>query len=98
MRPDMVVLFKPLIDDSLGLSGCCKPFSVEHFTTQRSVEAFVIAVLPGRAWIDVDRLDPDFGEPVFEGFGCKLRAIVRSQIFRLSAFEQQRIKRFENVR
>ena len=67
MRPDVVVLFEPLIDDGLGLSCCCEPFSVKHFTTQRSVEAFVVAILPGRAGIDVDGLDTDLDEPFLKG-------------------------------
>ena len=78
MGPDVVILFEPLINDCLGLSGCCEPFGVEDFASQSFVEAFIVSVLPGRAWIDVDRLDPDFDEPVFEGLGCKLRAIVGS--------------------
>ena len=76
MRADVIVLFEPLIDDGLRLSGCCKPFGVEDFTTKRSVEALIVSVLPGRAWIDVDWLNADFGEPIFEGFRCKLGTIV----------------------
>lgn len=87
MWPDVVVLSEPLIDDGLRLSGCREPFGVEHFATKRSVEALIVSVLPWRARIDVNRLDADFGEPVFEGLGCKLRAIVGAQILRLPAFE-----------
>ena len=76
MRPDVVVLFEPLIDDGLRLSGCCEPFGVENFATQRSVKALIVSVLPRGARIDINRLDPNFDEPIFEGFGCKLRTIV----------------------
>jgi len=41
----------------------------QNFTTQGSVKALIITILPGRARIDVDWLDADFDEPVFEGFG-----------------------------
>jgi hypothetical protein len=75
MRPDMVVLFEPLIDDGLCLSCSCKPFGVKNFTTQCAVEAFVIPVLPRRSWIDIDRLYADFVKPVLEGSGCKLRCV-----------------------
>ena len=78
MRPDVVVLSEPLIDDALCLSGCCKPFGVEDFATQRSVKSLIVSILPRRARVDVNRLDPDFGEPIFEGVGCKLGAIVGS--------------------
>ena len=47
MGPDMVILFEPLIDDGLGLTGGAKPFSVEHLFTEGSVEALVVAVFPG---------------------------------------------------
>jgi len=56
IRPDVVVVFEPLIDHGLGLSGCCGPFCVEDFATQCSVDAFGItayekpaAVTPLRA-------------------------------------------------
>ena len=78
MRADVIVLFEPLIDDALCLSGCCKPFGVEDFATQRSVKSLIVSILPGGPGVDVNRLDPDFGQPIFEGFGCKLGAIVGS--------------------
>ncbi len=43
----MVILFEPLIDDSLGLTGGAKPFSVEHLSAKCSVDALVIAVFLG---------------------------------------------------
>ncbi len=61
MGPDLVVLSKPLINHVLGLKGCTEPFSIKDFTAQRSVEAFVISVLPRCSGVDPDRLGPDFG-------------------------------------
>ena len=46
MRSDMIVLFEPLIDDSLGLAGGAKPFGFENLSAMGSVEALVVAVLP----------------------------------------------------
>ena len=37
MRPDMVILFEPLIDESLGLTGGAKPFCVENLSAKGSV-------------------------------------------------------------
>ena len=68
MWPDLIVLFDPLIDDGLGLTGCAKPFGVENFSAESAVEALVISVLPGRPRIDADRFDAYLGQPVFEGF------------------------------
>ncbi len=70
MRSDEVVLFEPLVDDGLGMPGCCKPLGVEYFTTQSSIKALFVSVLPGLAGINIDRLDADLGQPVLEGFGC----------------------------
>ena len=68
MRPDLIVLFEPLIDHGLSLSGCAKPFGIENFSAKRAVEALVISVLPGGPRIDADRFDAYLGQPVFEGF------------------------------
>gem|GEM_PF-3652721 len=38
MGPDMIILFEPLIDDSLNLAGGAKPFSVENLSAKGSVE------------------------------------------------------------
>ena len=46
MRPDMVVLAEPLIDDGLGLPGGSEPFGTQDLAAQGAVEAFIIAVLP----------------------------------------------------
>jgi len=46
MRPDMVVLFEPLIDDSLGLAGVAKPFSVENLSANdRTLQVFSTQIL-----------------------------------------------------
>ncbi len=47
MRPDVIVLFKPLIDDNLSLFDGGEPFGIQDFFTQRSIEAFVVSILPG---------------------------------------------------
>ena len=67
MRPDLIVLFEPLIDHGLSLSGCAKPFGIENFSAKRAVEPLIIPSLPWRPGVDPDGLDADFGQPVFEG-------------------------------
>ena len=71
MRPDLVILFEPLIDDGLRLAGCAKPFGVQNFEAKFSFEALLIPVrpqiaplerflhglTPRRSWIDADRFD-----------------------------------------
>ena len=57
MRSHVIVLGDPLIDHDLRLPGGCEPLGVEHLAPQRTVEALVISVLPGRPRIDLDGLD-----------------------------------------
>ena len=59
MRSDMVVLAEPLVDDGLGLRCRGEPFGVQYFPVQGAIEAFVIAILPWRARIDLNGLYPD---------------------------------------
>ena len=47
MRSDVVVLSEPLVDDGLGPAGGAEPFGIETFPAQRSVEAFIVSILPG---------------------------------------------------
>ena len=76
MRADVIVLFKPCLDDDLSLPDGAEPFGIEYFPSQRAVEAFVVAVLPRGARIDADRLDAGFGKPGLEVLGNKLRTVV----------------------
>lgn len=79
MRSGMVVLLEPVIDDDLGLLCCGEPFGIEKLPSQRAVEPFVVAVLPGRSRIDVDRLYAYASEPALHCFGSKLRPVTPSE-------------------
>jgi len=94
MRPDVVVLFQPQYDDDLSLLCCCEPLGIEHLMAQSSIEAFIVSVFPGRAWIDLDWFDPNTHQPVLQRDREELRTIVRTNIFWLSMLEQQWIQRF----
>ena len=59
MRSDLVILPEPGIDCDLRLFGAVEPFSIKHFSSKCSVEAFVISVLPWAAWINQQWLDAD---------------------------------------
>lgn len=92
MRPDMVVLAQPLIDDGLSLPGGSEPFGIQDLPAQGAIEPFVVAVLPWRARIDLNGFDADPEKPVLEWSRAELRAVVGTQVFRFVATEQQRIK------
>ncbi len=98
MRADVIVLPEPLGDDHTGLVDACKPLSIQNLVPERSIEALVVAVLPGRARIDPDRLNADALKPVLKRCRRELRTIVRANVVRPAAFQQQRIERLQNVR
>jgi hypothetical protein len=44
MRPDVVFLLEPVIDDDLCLLGRGEQFGVQDFPTQRSIETLVMPI------------------------------------------------------
>ena len=72
----MIVLLEPVIDDDLGLLGRCEPFGIENLPAQCSVEALIVAILPGRSRVDADRLDANASKPVLQRVGGELWSIV----------------------
>jgi len=47
MWSHVVVLSEPLVDDDLSLLCSGEPLGIENLAAQRSIEAFVVSVLPG---------------------------------------------------
>ena len=52
MRPHLVVVHAPVLDDDLRLDPIAKPFCRQSFVPELAVEAFVRAVLPRLARVD----------------------------------------------
>jgi hypothetical protein len=63
---DGIVVLPPPFDHHLGLSEGVEYLAVEQFISQFSVEAFVVAVLPGATGIDEQNLESDPSEPALE--------------------------------
>ncbi len=76
MRPCVIVLPEPVIDDDLRLLGRREPLRVENLSAQRAVKPLVVSVLPGRSGIDTDWLDTNSSKPCLHRFGSKLRPVV----------------------
>ena len=76
MRSNGVVVLPPLLDHDLCLVQAVEDFSVEQLVAQLPVERFAVAVLPGAAGGDVGSLGADRGDPVAQGDGDELRAVV----------------------
>ena len=76
MRVDLIVLFQPDIDGSLGAPSGKKPLGIEDLICKRSVEALVVAVLPRAVRIDLHRGDAISPKPFLESQGGELRTVV----------------------
>ena len=59
MGPDVVILMDPLCYHTLGFGQCVKDFLVQPFLSTCAVEAFLVAVFPGTARMDIDGFNLD---------------------------------------
>ena len=71
-----VVVLSPMLDQDSNFFEAVKDLAVEKFITQFLVEGYAVAVFPGTAGLDVQRVGPDFGQPVPDNLGRHLRPVV----------------------
>src|SRR5690606_22376675 len=71
-----VVVLPPLLDQDLCLAEAVEDLPIQHFIAKAGVKALAITILPGRSGLDVSRFCPDGADPVPNGLGDELRAIV----------------------
>src|SRR4051812_1319485 len=76
MRPDGVVMPAPALDDDLRLAKSVEDLAVEQFVPQPGIEALDIAILPRAARSDVGGLGSNRRDPLLDGLGDELRAVV----------------------
>lgn len=76
MRSLSVVMLPPTLDDDPGLGKAVEDLAIEKLVAELGIEALAIAILPRRARLDEGRPGPDSGDPVPDGGGDELRAIV----------------------
>ena len=80
VRTNGVVLPTPTLNQDLGFQQGIKDLSVQQFITQLAVETLHVAVLPGTARLNEQRLHTHFGEPLPHAPRRKLRTVVAPQI------------------
>lgn len=80
MRATRVVMLSPAFDEDGCLPQGVEDFSVQQLVSELAVEGFVVTILPWRSGLDVERLHTDPAQPVADGMGGKLRAIVGSDM------------------
>src|SRR4051794_14394464 len=89
MRPDGIVMTAPALDDDLRLAESVEDLAVEQLVPEPGIEALDIAILPGAAWSDVGGLGSDRRDPLLDGLGDELRAVVGADVARHAAQDEQ---------
>src|SRR5215204_3513330 len=85
MRPDGIVMTAPALDDDLRLAESVEDLAVEQLVPEPGIKALDIAILPRASWSDVGGLGPDRRDPLLDGLGDELRAVVGADVARHAA-------------
>ena len=75
-----VVVPSPLLDQDFGFPQCVEDLRIQELIAELAVEAFAVAVLPGTAGLDEQRVDIQPTEPAPNRMSAELRPIVRSDV------------------
>ena len=81
----------------LGLEWYGEDLSVEQFVSKFPVEAFDIAILPRAPWFDKQGRHLESSQPLTDGSGHELRAVIRPDVSRYAVSEHQPGQRPELV-
>lgn len=80
MRTQRVVMLSSAFDEDGCLPKGVEDFLVEQLVPELVVEAFVVAILPWRSGLDLERLHADPAQPVTDGMGGELGTIVATDV------------------
>src|SRR3954454_15419156 len=89
MRSDGVVVTPPALDDDLRLAKGVEDLAIEQFVSQPGIEALDVTVLPRTARSDIGGLGSDRRDPLLDGLGDKLRAVVGANVARHATQDEQ---------
>lgn len=89
MGPYNVVVAAPAFDQDLRLSQRIEDFTVEQLVAEPSVEALDIAIPPRGSRLDVCGFGPDSRDPLADLDGDELRPVVRPDIRRRAAQDEE---------
>lgn len=76
MRPDLIVVATPVLNDDPGLKAVVEPFHRRTFIAELPVETFIGTVLPWFAGFDQDRFQFFVNRPLQQLRTDELRTIV----------------------
>ena len=82
MRAHAVVVLAPALDQHSCLGDRVEDLAVQQLVTQLAVEALHVAVLPGTARLDVERLHADFPEPCPHRLRGEFASVVAAHVVR----------------
>src|SRR3954468_5679605 len=89
MRSDSVVVTAPALDDDLGLAKGVEDLAIEQFVPEPGIEALEITILPRAAGSDIGGLGSDRRDPLLDGLGDELRAVVGANVARHATQDEQ---------
>ena len=92
-----VVVPPPSLDQDLGFPEIEEDFPRQQLVSELGVEALAVSILPRRAWFDVERLHADGLQPVTEGRGDELGAIIGSYVLGCPVTNEQLAQRVEDI-
>ena len=78
--PLLVVFHTPAFHDDPSFKQGSEELPIEAFIAELVMEAFDVAIFPWGARRDVEGLDSLIREPILDGVGDELRAIVASDV------------------
>ncbi len=89
MRPDRVVVIAPLFNQHFRLLERVEDLTGEQLVAELAVEALAVTVLPRRARLDEERLHTDALQPLAHDPSRELRPVVRPDVLRHAARDEQ---------
>src|SRR5690348_8050581 len=80
MRTIIIVVAAKYLKAHTRLSNRGEELHIQAFVAHRPIEALVLAVLPGAAWVDIQRLYLPLCKPGLHNHCNEFRAVVAAQI------------------
>src|SRR3954466_3051847 len=84
-RSDRVVVTTPALDDDLRLAKAVEDLAIEQLAPAPCVDRLDVPVLPRAARSDVGGLGSDRRDPLLDGLGDELRALIGADVARHAA-------------
>jgi len=97
MRPIGVVMPSPGFDQDFRFAQIIEDFPRQQLVAKFGIETLAIAIFPWAARLDIERLHADLAQPIAQGRGYELRAIVRADMLGWTMMDEQLAQRVENV-